>query len=140
MSPIDARAPRFNQAVVALALALAFAFDVHLVVPVAGAVLLLSALGVGPLLLLWRHVIARRAGRPKEVEDPRPPRFAAGVGAAFLLGAWGAFLAGSSLIGWALALIVTALAGLAAITGLCVGCEVYVMLRRHSRSGWAPVA
>ncbi|MGI8794475.1 MAG: DUF4395 family protein [Acidimicrobiales bacterium] len=32
---------------------------------------------------------------------------------------------------WGLALIVAALAGLAASTGICVGCEVYLFLARR---------
>ena len=140
VSPIDARAPRFNQAVVALLLGFGFAFDVRPTVPIAGVVLLLSALGVGPFLLLWRHVIGPRVAKPTELEDPRPPRFAAAVGVVFLAGSIAAFAGGVVWLGWALALVVAALAGLAAITGLCVGCEVYVFVRRRSRGGWVPAA
>ena len=114
MKPIDARAPRFNQAVIAVALALGFAFDLRWAAPAAGAVLLLSAAGYGPFLLLWRHVIGPRRGAPTEVEDPRPPRFAAAVGAVFETGATIAFAAGSAAAGWALSLVVAFLAGLAA--------------------------
>ena len=38
--------------------------------------------------------------------------------------------AGYSTLGWALALIVAALALLATVTGLCVGCELYMLLAR----------
>ena len=41
-----------------------------------------------------------------------------------------AFLAGASVLGWVLTLIVAALAALAAVTGLCVGCEMYVLISR----------
>jgi hypothetical protein len=34
-------------------------------------------------------------------------------------------------VGWVLALIVAALAGLAAATGICVGCEVYLFIARR---------
>ena len=131
---------------VAVGLALAFLLDggvstaARWAAPVFGVVLLLSALGHGPFLLLWRRAIAPRVGPPGEVEDPRPPRFAAAVGTVFLAAATVAFALGSGFVGWTLCLIVAFLAGLAAATGICVGCEVYTFIRRHSRSGWAPVA
>ena len=140
MTPIDARAPRFNQAVVAVALAAGFLLDFRVVVPIAAVVLLLSALGVGPLLLLWRHAVAPRVSPPREVEDPRPPRFAAAVGTVFLAASAVFFAAGAPPLGWALALVVAALAGLAAATGICVACEVYVFWRGRTRGGWAPLS
>jgi type IV pilus assembly protein PilV len=44
-----------------------------------------------------------------------------------------AFLLGASAVGWTLTLIVTALAALAAVTGICVGCEMYLALARLRR-------
>jgi hypothetical protein len=41
------------------------------------------------------------------------------------------FVAGNNVLGWALALIVAALAGLAAATGICVGCEIYLVVARR---------
>jgi hypothetical protein len=132
--PIDPRGPRFNQAVLTLALLGAFLFDVKPIVPVFAAVLLLGAAfgpRYGPFLRLYADAIRPRLSAPSELEDPRPPRFAAAVGVAFLTAATVAFVAGASAAGWALALIVAALAGLAATTGICVGCEVYLFLARR---------
>ncbi len=39
------------------------------------------------------------------------------------------------MVAWALALIVSGLALLAASTGFCVGCELYVILRRAVTRG-----
>ena len=64
------------------------------------------------------------------IEDARLPRFANIIGAVFLTVSSVLLYAGYSTIGWALALIVAALALLAATTGLCVGCEMYVLLAR----------
>lgn len=133
-APIDPRGPRFNQAVLALGLLAGFLFDARIVVPVFGAVLFLGAAfgpRYGPFLRLYAEVIRPRLGPPAEMEDPRPPRFAAAVGVLFLLAATAAFSAGSAGVGWALGLIVAALAGLAATTGICVGCEIYVFLARR---------
>ncbi len=132
--PIDPRGPRFNQAVLTVALLAAFAADLRLIVPVFGAVLLLGAAfgpRYGPFLRLYADVIKPRLGPPAHLEDPRPPRFAAAVGVAFLSAATVSFAAGAPGLAWGLALVVAALAGLAATTGLCVGCEVWLFLARR---------
>lgn len=140
--PIDPRTPRFNQGVVGAASLAAFALDAPLVLP--GLALLLAAgafLGpqANPLSLLWRHAIvpALRLQPPARLKDAAPVRFAQGVGFAFLLAAsvllLAVPLAWASLVGWSLALLVAALALLAAITDLCVGCETYVLLLRLAR-------
>lgn len=132
--PIDPRGPRFNQAVLTVALLGAFLLDARIVVPVFAVVLLLGAAfgpRYGPFLRLYAEVIKPRLAPPADLEDPRPPRFAAAVGVAFLAAATLAFAAGATAVGWTLALVVAALAGLAAITGICVGCEIYVLLARR---------
>lgn len=133
-APIDPRGPRFNQGVLTIALLAGFTLDAPVVAPVFAMVLLLgAALGprYGPFLRLYAEMIRPRLAPPADLEDPRPPRFAAAVGVAFLAAATIAFAAGSPGLGWALTLIVAALAGLAATTGLCVGCEIYVLIARR---------
>lgn len=140
--PIDARGPRFNQGVLAAALLLGFVFDARWVIPAWGVVLLLSAAGGsqwGPFLRLYRDVIRPRLSPPTEIEDPRPPRFAATVGTVFLGAAVIALLLGSSGVAWGLSLVVAALAALASVTGICVGCEMYVWYKKRTAAGWHPV-
>jgi hypothetical protein len=135
-APIDARGPRFNQAVLAVALVAGFLLqDVGgwVVIPIWAVVLFLGAAfgpRVGPFLRLYADVVKPRLGPPKELEDPRPPRFAAAIGTTFLTAGTIALVAGLGALAWGLALVVAALAGLAAATGLCVGCEVYVLIAR----------
>ncbi|MCA1691607.1 MAG: DUF4395 domain-containing protein [Actinobacteria bacterium] len=132
--PIDPRGPRFNQAVLAAGLIAAFLVDWRPAVPFFAAVLLLGAAfgpRYGPFLRLYADVIRPRLTPPSALEDPRPPRFAAAVGVAFLTAASLAFLAGAPSLAWGLALVVAALAGLSAATGLCVGCEIWLMLARR---------
>jgi phosphate/sulfate permease len=132
--PIDPRGPRFNQSVLAIALVLGFLTQVWFVAPVFAAVLFLGAAfgpRYGPFLRLYVELIKPKLAPPSELEDPRPPRFAATVGVVFLLAATVSFLAGNNVVGWALALIVAALAGLAAATGICVGCEIYLVVARR---------
>lgn len=133
-APIDPRGPRFNQAVLTVGLLVGFLANWNPVVPLFGAVLLAGAAfgpRYGPFLRLYAVAIRPRLGPPAELEDPRPPRFAAAVGVAFLVAATVAFAAGSPGLGWGLALVVAFLAGLAATTGICVGCEVYLFLARR---------
>lgn len=79
---------------------------------------------------LYRKVVAPRLAPPAELEDPRPPRFAQGVG--LLVVGVGLVL---HLIGvpWALP-ISAALAFVAAFLnaafGLCLGCQLYLLLQR----------
>ena len=132
-APIDPRGPRTNQAVLSAALVLGFLLRMEWVAPVFAIVLGLGAvLGpkYGPVLRFYSAVIKPRLAPPAELEDPRPPRFAASVGVLFLTSATAVFAIGAEGVGWALALMVAALAALAAISGLCVGCEIYVLLIR----------
>ena len=129
---IDSRAPRTNQAVIGVLSLVAFLSDAEWLVA-----LLAAQLAIGLTLgrrfclpcLLYFELIQPRFGEGP-IEDSRPPRFANMVGVAFLGAATLAFLLGASTLGWALALIVSALALLAAITGLCMGCEMYRLSAR----------
>jgi hypothetical protein len=124
---IDARAPRTNQAIVGTLSLLAFLTGWW---PILG--LLAAQLAIGLTFgrrwclpcVLYFDVIQPRFGEGP-IEDSRPPRFANMVGVVFLGSATLAHAVGLATVGWALGLIVAALALLAAVTGLCVGCEIY---------------
>lgn len=136
-APIDPRGPRTNQGVLATALLGGFVADWWGVAPIFAAVLFLGAAfgpKYGPVLRFYAVFIKPRLRPPAELEDPRPPRFAATLGTVFLAAATATFAAGVDALGWGLVLLVAALAGLAATTGICVGCEVwlYVARRRHA--------
>lgn len=137
MPAIDPRAPRFNQGVVGVLALVAFVADLALLLPVLALLLAAGAfLGpqANPLSLLWRHAIVPvlKLGPPKQTKDAAPVRFAQGVGFVFLAAASVLLLALPALapVGWGLALVVAALALLAAATDLCVGCEMYVLLKK----------
>lgn len=132
-TPIDPRGPRANQAVLATGLVLGFVVGLEWVAPLFAVVLFIGAAfgpSYGPVLRFFRDVIRPRLSPPSELEDPRPPRFASAVGVVVLAGGTLAFLVGASVVGWVLVSVVAALAGLSAVTGLCVGCEIYVGLVR----------
>jgi hypothetical protein len=129
---VDERAPRTNQAVIGLLSLVAYALDQPWLVAVLFAQLVIGlTFGRRYCLpcVLWFEVLRRRLG-PGRLEDARPPRFANQVGAVFLGTATVAFVAGFPTLGWALTLIVAALATLAATTGLCVGCEMWLWIAR----------
>ncbi len=139
-APIDPRGPRFNQAVLAVALLGGFLVDWRPVVPLFALVLLAGAAfgpRYGPFLALYAKVVRPRLGPPRQLEDPRPPRFASAVGVVFLAAGTLAFAAGAPGLGWGLALLVAALAALSALTGICVGCEMYLFLTRRGRGALA---
>lgn len=83
-----------------------------------------------PWGVLYRRLIQPRLKPPTELEDPRPPRFAQGVG--LFVVTIGLVL---QLIGvpWALPIAAAAAfiaAFLNAAFGLCLGCQLYLVLQR----------
>jgi hypothetical protein len=126
-SVIDARAPRFNQAVVGIVALIAVTVGPWWLLAVLAAQLIIG-LTLGRRWCLqcvaYFELVQPRFGEGP-FEDARPPRFANIVGAVFLSGASLAFAAGAEAAGTALGALVAALALLAAATGLCVGCEAY---------------
>ncbi|MEZ5171879.1 MAG: DUF4395 domain-containing protein [Acidimicrobiia bacterium] len=130
--PIDARGPRFTQSVLAVVLLAGFVFHGDIVIPVL-AVVLFPAAAFGPsfdpLQALFRFVIAPRLGPTTEMQDPRPQRFTAALGVAFLAVATVALAVGLVAVAWVFALVVATTAALSATTGICVACEIYLRLR-----------
>lgn len=129
---IDQRGPRTNQAVIGTLSLAAFVLDLKWL-PGLLALQLFIGLTAGRRYclpcLLWFEVLQPRFGEGR-LEDARPPRFANIVGCVFLTAATILFIAGASTAGWVLTLIVAALALFAAISGICVGCEMYLWLAR----------
>ena len=126
-SVIDARAPRFNQAVVGIAALVAVTTGPWWLLAVLAAQLAVG-LTLGrrwclPCLAYFELVQPRFGEGP--LEDSRPPRFANLVGVVFLTVASAAFLAGWTTLGSVLGALVAALALLAAVTGFCAGCEAF---------------
>ena len=127
---VDVNVPRFNQALVASLTAAAFVFDLPARVAVTFVVLALSWVGgpaVAPFTRLYVALVRPRVDPdgPREFEPAAPPRFSQLLGAVFLGAATAALYLGATTIGWALALLVTALAGLAAVARICLGCLLY---------------
>ncbi|MEZ3159810.1 DUF4395 domain-containing protein [Microbacterium sp. BWT-B31] len=83
-----------------------------------------------PWGVLYRTLVQPRLKPPTELEDPRPPRFAQGVGLFVTTIGLVLHLAG---VPWGLT-VAAALAFVAAFLnaafGLCLGCQLYLLLQR----------
>jgi ribosomal protein S26 len=129
---IDAYAPRANQTVIGLVAVLAVATGWWALLW-----LLAAQLAIGLTFgrrwcvacVVYFEIIQPRIGEGP-IEDSRPPRFANMVGTVFLGAASLAYALEATIVGAALGLAVAALALLAAVTGLCVGCEIYKIVAR----------
>jgi polyferredoxin len=129
---IDSRAPRTNQAVIGSLALLAFVLDAQWLIALLALQFILGlTLGRRWCLpcLLYFEVIQPRIGEGR-IEDARPPRFANQIGAVFLSVATISFLAGAATFAWVLALIVSTLALFSAMSGVCLSCEMYVLIAR----------
>ncbi|MCS7288835.1 MAG: DUF4395 domain-containing protein [Roseiflexus sp.] len=130
----DRTALRVNQAAIIALLLVAFIVNLPWLVVVVAAIMTLGALSpeLAVFQRLYRDVL-RPAGilRPDiHHEDAAPHRFAQGIGAATLILASLALFLGAPTIGWALALLVIALAAINLIFGFCVGCFIFFQLQR----------
>lgn len=134
---IDRNGHRWGATVSAVLLLIAFVFQPTLDLAVPAVALILgvsSAFGLRFSLLGLIYRAAKRAFNleiPVEPEEESPPRFAQLVGFIFLaVASVGLFVMDSATVGWTLALIVAALQTLLGVTGICVGCEIYLYGKR----------
>jgi len=99
------------------------------------AIAALVSLTRSPYAIVYATLVRPRLGPPAELEDARPPRFAQLVGLAFTTVALVTLIAGATTV----ALVATGLALVAAllnaVVGLCLGCELYLVLRRLAPAG-----
>ena len=133
MHLIDVRGPRFAAWVTSVVLAVALLTGSGVLVAVQAAVFAVGAfagLRYAPYGVLFRRVVAPRLGPAREREPEAPPRFAQGVGLAFAVVGAAGYLAGAPVVGAVATGLALAAALLNAATGFCLGCEMYLTLRR----------
>ena len=130
---IDPRGPRFaagiTTAVLALAVLTGSAWVLAFQVLMFG---LAAAAGpaASPYGWLYRTLVRPRLGPPAELENPAPPRFAQAVGLVVAGAGLVAALAGVDAGVEVGALLAFVAAFLNAAFGLCLGCELYLLLAR----------
>jgi len=130
---VDPRGQRFNATLSAIVL---------VVVLITGSGWLLGfqavVFGIGavfglrysPYGLIYRFAVRPRLGPPAELEAEAPPRFAQGVGLVIsIIGVIG-YAVGVVPLGMAAAAAALAAAFLNAAFGFCLGCEMYVLIKR----------
>ncbi|HEY2288911.1 MAG TPA: DUF4395 domain-containing protein [Streptosporangiaceae bacterium] len=83
-----------------------------------------------PYGLLYRLVIRPRLGPPGALEPAMPPRFAQGLGLVISIVGVIGYAAGVTALGMAAAAAGLVAAFLNGIFGLCLGCEMYLLIRR----------
>lgn len=135
---VDPRGLRFSAGITSVVLALILITPSAIATPllVAQVLVFASAALIGlpysPYSQLFARAVRPHIGAPEEIEDARPPRFAQVVGLAFAAGGLVAVLAGASTLGFVLVAFALVAALLNATTGLCLGCEMYLTLRRFT--------
>jgi hypothetical protein len=131
---IDPRGQRFSAALSAVVLAVvlvtgsAWLLAFQAVVFGIGAV---AGLSYAPYGVIYRWQVRPRLGPPREMEDAAGPRFSQGVGLVVsIIGIIG-YATGLTPLGIAGTALALAAAFLNAAFGLCLGCEMYVLIRRN---------
>jgi len=136
---VDSRGPRFGAAIttVVLAVVLVTSGVSHLVAgwilfaqTLVFAVGALAGLRYAPYGLIFRHLVRPRLGPPSKTEPEAPPRFSQGVGMVFAgVGTIG-FATGLPVLGAVFAAFALAAAFLNATFDYCLGCQMYLLIRR----------
>lgn len=137
---IDPRGPRFSAGITAvvvlvviglslagITLAATILFAVQGVVFAIGAV---AGVQRHPYGLVYKRLIRPRLKPPLELEDPKPPTFAQGVGLVVTVVGLALHLAGVPLALPIAAAAAFVAAFLNSVFGYCLGCQIYLLLVR----------
>lgn len=133
---IDPRGPQFVAGVTAVVLALVLLTSPPLSIALLAVQAVMFAIGATlgvqrtPLAQLFRAVVRPRLSAPDHLEDPGPPRFAQAVGLGFAALGLVGFVTGLAPLGYAAVGAALVAALLNAVFRFCLGCEVYLLLRR----------
>ena len=130
---VDVRGPRFSAAVASAVLALALLTASGALVAVQAVVFSIGAfagLRFAPYGVLFRLLVAPRLGPVREREPEAPARFAQLVGLLFAVVGTAAYLLGAPVVGAVATGLALVAALLNAVTGFCLGCELYLTVRR----------
>jgi hypothetical protein len=130
---VDVRGPRFAASVTAVVLAVALVLGSGVLVAVQAVVFAVGAfagLRYAPYGAFFRAVVAPRLGPVSEREPEAPPRFAQLVGLLFAVVGAAGYLLGAPALGAVATGFALVAALLNAVTGICLGCELYLIARR----------
>ena len=129
---LDPRGPRFNAAVTGIIFAVILVTGWWWLALAQAVVFAISAVEPrrGPYALVFKSLVRPRLRPPTELEPAAPFRFAQSLGFAFAVVSSVAFLAGATPVGIVAAAFGLAAAFLNSVFGLCLGCELYLAVRR----------
>jgi hypothetical protein len=130
---VDVRGPRFAAWVTTVVLAVALLTGSGWLVAAQAVVFAVGAfagLRYAPYGVLFRLLVAPRLGPVREREPEAPPRFAQLVGLLFAVVGAAGYLLGSPVTGAVATGLALVAALLNAATGFCLGCELYLTVRR----------
>jgi hypothetical protein len=130
---IDPRAPRFGALLTMVMFAVVLVTSNVWVLVAQGLVFAVSTLfgmRYSPYGLIYRWLVRPRLGPPKELEDEAPPRFAQAIGLVISIVGIAGYAAGVRPLGIVAACLGLVAAVLNGVFGLCLGCELYLLIRR----------
>jgi hypothetical protein len=130
---VDVRGPRFGAWVTTVVLAVALVTGTGWLVVAQAVVFAVGAfagLRYAPYGVLFRILVAPRLGPVRVREPAAAPRFAQLVGLLFALVGAAGYLFGAPLVGAVATGLALVAALLNAATGFCLGCELYLTVRR----------
>jgi hypothetical protein len=128
---IDPRGPRFAAWITSVVLAVVLVTHSATLLAVQAVVFALGAAGRSPYAAIWKRI---PKSPPAELEAKEPPQFAQLVGLGF------AVIGVVGFLNWTpLGVIATAFALAAAFLnaafGFCLGCEIYLLIKRTTDKG-----
>jgi hypothetical protein len=135
---IDPRGPRFGALITVVMFAAVlitgnvWVLTAQAVSFAAGALL---GLRYSPYGLLYKWLVRPRLGPPRELEAEAPPRFAQAVGLGIAVIGIIGYGTGATVLGIAAAAAGLVAAILNGVFGLCLGCEMYLLIRRTRPAG-----
>jgi hypothetical protein len=130
---VDVRGPRFAAAVTSVVLAVVLLTSSGGLLAVQAGVFAVGAFAGmrwTPYGLLFRTMVAPRLGQVQEREPEPPLRFAQFVGLVFAVVGTAGYLLGAPLLGAVATGFALVAALLNAVVGFCLGCEMYLTIRR----------
>ena len=125
---IDPRGPRFAAWITTFVLAAVLVTGSAWLLAAQAVVFALGTAGRNPYALFWRTFLKRTP--PTELEPAAPPRFAQAVGLVFALVALVGFASGVPALALGATAAALAAALLNAAFGICLGCEMYLIVKR----------
>jgi hypothetical protein len=124
---IDPRGPRFAAWITTVVLAVVLLTHSASLLALQAVVFALGATGNSPYAAIWKRI---PKSPPQELEAKEPPQFAQLVGLGFAVVGVLGYALGAETLGTIATAAALAAAFLNAAFGFCLGCEIYLLIKR----------